>query len=60
MSGLQDAALQRRSVSVLQWVLMQCGTIHVASIFRVEASRVCKMEGCIRGVRGNRGYGGQG
>ena len=44
----------------LLWVLMQCGTIHFASIFRVEVSRVCKVEVYMRGVRGNKGYGGQG
>jgi len=49
-------ALQRRVVSVVQWVLMQCGKIHVAFIFRVEMSRVCKVEGYMTGARGNKGY----
>jgi hypothetical protein len=53
-------ALQRRGVSVVQWVLMPFGTIHVASIFRVEVSRVYKVEGYMRGVRSDKGYGGQG
>jgi len=48
-------ALQRQGVSVVQWGLMQCGTIHVASIFRVEVSQVSKVEACLRGVRGNKG-----
>lgn len=38
---------------------MQCGKMHVAFIFRVEGSRVCKVEVFMRGVRGNKGYGGQ-
>lgn len=42
-------ALQRRGVSVVQWVLMPCGTIHIASIFRVEVSRVCKVESYMKG-----------
>jgi hypothetical protein len=34
--------VQRPGVSVTHWVLMRCGKIHIASIFKVEASRVLK------------------